>query len=120
MADIMDVYKSLNISTVTVMKNLEMLKFVPDYYKTKNMRKYAVKKLPYPLRYILDQYQTQRMYNKRILENGKTLKPDLTATKLMKCVIKQLIITLMHSNLFQNAIRLKKYVIKLSVLILLQ
>ena len=37
MVDIMDVYKSLNISIGTVMKNLEILKFVPDYLKTKKM-----------------------------------------------------------------------------------
>ena len=34
MADIMDIYKSLNISIGTVMKNPEMLKF--DHLKTKN------------------------------------------------------------------------------------
>ena len=35
MVDILDVYKSLNISIETVMKNREMLKFVPDHLKTK-------------------------------------------------------------------------------------
>ena len=35
MVDIMDVYKSLNISTVTVTKNPEMLKFVHDLLKLK-------------------------------------------------------------------------------------
>ena len=39
----MDIYKSLN-SIGTVMKNPEMLKFVPDHLKTKKMNKYAVKK----------------------------------------------------------------------------
>ena len=45
MVDIMDIYKSLNISTGTVMKNPEILKFVPDHLKTKKMCKYAVKKI---------------------------------------------------------------------------
>ena len=49
MVGIMDVYKSLNISTITVMKNPEMLKFVPNHLKTKNMCKHAVKKLLYLL-----------------------------------------------------------------------
>ena len=31
----MDVYKSLNISIGTVMKNREMVKFVPEHLKTK-------------------------------------------------------------------------------------
>ena len=31
----MDVFKSLNIGIVTVMKNPEILKFVPDHLKTK-------------------------------------------------------------------------------------
>ena len=35
MLDIMGVYNSLNISAVTVMKNSEMLKFIPDHLKTK-------------------------------------------------------------------------------------
>ena len=35
MVDIMDVYKSLNISIGTVMNNLEMLKFGLGHLKTK-------------------------------------------------------------------------------------
>ena len=35
MVDIMDIYKSLNISIGTVMTNSEMLKFVPYHLKTK-------------------------------------------------------------------------------------
>ena len=34
---IMEIYKSLYISIGTVMKNPEMLKFVPDHLKTKKM-----------------------------------------------------------------------------------
>ena len=45
MVDIMDVYRSFNISPGTAMKNPEMLKFVPDHPKTK-MCKHSVKKLP--------------------------------------------------------------------------
>ena len=47
MVDIMDVYKSLNINIGAVMKNLEMLKFVPDHNKIKKICKHAVKILPY-------------------------------------------------------------------------
>ena len=35
MVDIMDIYKSLNISIGTIMKNPEMLKLAPDHLKTK-------------------------------------------------------------------------------------
>ena len=35
MVDILNIYKSLNISIGTVMKNPEMLKFIPDHLKTK-------------------------------------------------------------------------------------
>ena len=73
MVDIIDVYKSLSISIGTVMKNLEMLKFVPDHLKTKKMCKHAVKKIAYLLKYIPDQYKTQQMCEKAILENGGTL-----------------------------------------------
>ena len=58
MVDIMDVYKSLNISVGTVMKNPEMLDFVPDHLKTKETCKNAVKKLPYQLSYVPDRYKT--------------------------------------------------------------
>ena len=51
----MDIYKSLNISIGTAMKNPEILKFVPDHFKTKKMCKHAVKKLRYLLRYVPDQ-----------------------------------------------------------------
>ena len=40
--DSMDIYKSLDISNGTVMKNPEMLKFISDHLKTKNMCKHAV------------------------------------------------------------------------------
>ena len=43
MVDNMDIYKSLNISIEIVMKNPEMLKFVPDHLKTKIIGKNAVK-----------------------------------------------------------------------------
>ena len=45
--DNMDIYKSLNISTGTVMRNPEMLKFVSDHLKTKQMCKHAVQHLPF-------------------------------------------------------------------------
>ena len=46
---------------VTVIKNLETLRFVPDYLETKKMYKREIKKLPYLLRHVPDQYKTQRM-----------------------------------------------------------
>ena len=44
MVDIMDVYKPLNISIGTAMKNPEMLKFVRNYFKTKKISKHSVLK----------------------------------------------------------------------------
>ena len=38
----MDMYKSLNVSIETVMKNPETLKCVPDLFKTKTLCKHAV------------------------------------------------------------------------------
>ena len=61
MVDSMDIYKSLNISIGTAMKNPEMLKFVPDQLKTKKMCKCAVEKLPCLLRYVPGQYNTQQI-----------------------------------------------------------
>ena len=41
--DNMGTYKSLNVNIGTVVKNPEMLKFVPDHLKTKQMCNYAIK-----------------------------------------------------------------------------
>ena len=114
----MDVYKSLNISIGTVMKNPEMLKLVLDYLKTKIMCKYAARKLPYLLKYVPGQYKTQEMCDKAIPENGGTLSMFLTAAKIKKCVMKQSKVTL--KILFVNAIRLTNFLLKLLILILLQ
>ena len=40
-----DTYKSVKVSIEIVMRNPEMLKFVPDHLKTKKLCKHAVKKL---------------------------------------------------------------------------
>ena len=45
-----DNYKSPKISIGTIMKDPEMLKFVPDYFKTKKMCKHTVKRLPFLIR----------------------------------------------------------------------
>ena len=45
----------MKISIGAIMKNPEMLRFVPDHLKTKKMCKYAVKKLLF----ILGYYKTQ-------------------------------------------------------------
>ena len=45
MVDNMDIYKSLNITNCKVMKNAEMIKFVPDHLKTKNVGKHVVTKI---------------------------------------------------------------------------
>ena len=55
-------YKSLNSSTGwTVMRNPEMLKFVPDHLKTKVICKHAVKNF-FLKGYVLDQYKTHQSY----------------------------------------------------------
>ena len=43
----MEIYKSVKINIETVMKNLEMLKFVPDHLKTKKKCKHTLKKVPF-------------------------------------------------------------------------
>ena len=37
MVDMMDVYKSLDINNGKGLKNIKMIKFVPDHLKTKNV-----------------------------------------------------------------------------------
>ena len=49
MVDIMNICKSLNINTGTLMKNPDMLKFVPDQLKTNYLKmcKHAVQKFSF-------------------------------------------------------------------------
>ena len=68
-----NIYKSLNTSIGAVMKNPEMLKFVPDHLKTKKMCKHAVKKLPFVIRNVPDQYKAPQICDKAVLENGGML-----------------------------------------------
>ena len=85
-----NIFKSLNISIGAVMKNPEMLQFVPDYFKTKKLCKHAVKKLPFVIRDVPDQYKAPQMCDKAVLENGGTLE------SVQKYVINLLTVTLMH------------------------
>ena len=88
----MDIYKSLNISIGTVMKYSEMLKIVLDHFKIKNIRKHAIK-----IRHVSDQYKIQQLCDNAISKNGGTLTSvPGRHKKTNKCVLKQLIITLMH------------------------
>ena len=66
MIDNICIYKSLNINIEIVMKNQEMLKFIPDHLKTKQIRNYPVKRLPSITRYIPDQFKTKKMCNRAI------------------------------------------------------
>ena len=50
----MCIHKLINTNIGTLMKNPEMLKFIPDHLKTKQMCNYAVKKLPFVIRYVPD------------------------------------------------------------------
>ena len=64
--------KSLKLHIRSILKNPEILKFVPDHLKVKSMCKYAVKKLPIVIRYASGQYKTVEMRDKAILENSGT------------------------------------------------
>ena len=74
MVDIVSIYKSLNICIGTVMKNTEMLKFVPDHLKTEKVCRHAVKKLPYLIRYVTDQCKITKCVKKAILAKRWNIK----------------------------------------------
>ena len=60
-------YRLLKISIGSIIKNQEMLKFVPNHQKTKKIRKHAVNKLLFVVRYAPDQYNTQEICDKAVL-----------------------------------------------------
>ena len=62
--------KTLKISIRAIIKDPEMLEFVPDHLT--KMCKHAVKKLPFLIKYVPDRYKTQqRNCDKVILKNNK-------------------------------------------------
>ena len=60
----------IKITTVAIIKDTEMLKFVLDHLKTVNMCKHAVKKLPFVIKYVPDCLKTKEMCDKVVLEHG--------------------------------------------------
>ena len=68
-----DNYSNLKMSTRATIKDLEMLKFVPDHVNTKNICKHTVKKSSFVIKYILDRFKTKEMCDKVVLENSAML-----------------------------------------------
>ena len=64
--DSMDIYKSVNMNCVTVMKNPEMLKFVPNHYKTWKMCDKAVNTYLSTIEFGLEYIMTQEVSNKAV------------------------------------------------------
>ena len=63
-----DNYKSSKIIIRAIIKNPEILKFVPDYLKTKHMCNYAVKKITFHNKYVSNQCKIKKICNKAILK----------------------------------------------------
>ena len=70
-----------------------MLKLVPNHFKTKKDVQTCSKTLLSLIRYVPYWY---KMYHKAILETGEMLKPISDHCRNKKCVVKMLIIMLMH------------------------
>ena len=87
---------------------------IPNPLKVQKICKHAVKELPLVIRYASDQFKTQKMCHNVIPENTGTSKflPDYY--KNQKLCNKTV------DSLSLIDIKLKKYVIKLSIIILLQ
>ena len=90
-------YKIVKISTGTIMKYREMLRFVPEHLKTKKISKNTVKKLPFLIKYVPDQYKTKEICDKVIIETCDML---WFVTRIKKCVIKKLEIIIIIKFLY--------------------
>ena len=68
----------------TIIKNPQILRFVPDHLKCKKCVNMQFK-IVFLIRYFPDQYKTHRMCDKVVVENGGTLKfiPDSYKNKKM-------------------------------------
>ena len=69
-----DSYRAaIKISIGVIIKNLAIVRFVPDRLKIKNMCKNAVKKLRFIIKYVPDWYKIKEMCDEVILENSEML-----------------------------------------------
>ena len=64
---------SLKISIEVIIRNPEILRFVPDYLKIKRKCKNAVKKQLFVIRYVPHQDKTKEVYDTVAQENDGTL-----------------------------------------------
>ena len=131
-----DIYEPIKISIEAVIRNAEILKFVPCHFKTRKTCIDAFKKLPFLVRHVASQYKTQQISDAAFLENGRILKsvPDSyknqqlceksvekyphslefapECCKTQKCMVKMLMLILLQCKVFLNAIKLIARVIK--------
>ena len=91
-----DNYKSSKISIGAIIKNPEMLQFVPDHLNIKKMWKIELQNWFLWYRYVPDQHKNQKMCYEAILKNGLHQSLFLIDIRPKKCVIQLLIIMLMH------------------------
>ena len=63
-----DNYETLKITIEAIMKNPEILKFVPDHLNTKKMGKNRIKKLSFAIIFVPNQYKTHDMCDKVVSE----------------------------------------------------
>ena len=92
-----------------------MLKFVPDYLKTKKMCKHPAKKLTFVIRCIFVRYKIQQICDKAVDNYANELEFVHDCYKTHKYVTKLSILIHLQYYLFLNTIRLKKFLIKLSI-----
>ena len=133
-------FNTLKISIEKIVKNYEMLRFVPDHLMTKKLYKNSVKKLPFVIKYVHDRHKTKEMCDKNMIEIGgmlgfahdcckdqkmcgKAVDNYSHAVRLLQNLkespIKLSKLILPQCNMFMNAISLKKCVIKLLILLFL-
>ena len=69
----LDNFKTLKISIGTIMKDPEMLRFIPDHLKAIKMSKTVVRKLPFIITYVPNCFNTKQMFHKVIIKNCKNV-----------------------------------------------
>ena len=118
-------YKSLKISIGEVIKNPEMIRFVPDHLKTKkcvNMQlKIAIRKAFIEnggtLKFLPESYTNQKMYNQVVDNYADALNYVPIVIQLKKMCNEVVDSNPSANNLFLNALKLKKCMIKLFTLL---
>ena len=101
----------LNKCLISYFRNSGTLKSVPDCYKNQQLSEKSIGNYPHALEFVPECYKTQKMCDKAVDTHPSIRNLFLNAIRLKRFVIKQSVDVFLYLILFLINRKLKKYVI---------